>query len=117
MARTKKNLLFEKIQLLRNASLFSKLREAELEIVAAYSEYYSFNQGQTIFSEGSNAEVLYIIKDGEVFVSKEIKNRGDVDCHILHIPVYQEGLTISHFSVYIYSRSRPGGRGIPGRNL
>ncbi len=79
MARTKKNLLFEKIQLLRNASLFSKLREAELEIVAAYSEYYDFKQGQTVFSEGSNAEVLYIIKEGEVFVSRENQSRGVID--------------------------------------
>ncbi|MFH0975745.1 MAG: GGDEF domain-containing protein [Spirochaetota bacterium] len=76
---TEKDLLIEKIQLLRNASLFSKLREAELEIVAAYSEYYTFNQGQTIFSEGSNAEVLYIIKDGEVLISKEKKNLGVID--------------------------------------
>ena len=76
---TKKNLLFEKIQLLRNASLFSKLREAELEIVATYSDYYTFSKGEIIFAEGSNAEVLYIIKEGEVFISREIEDGGIID--------------------------------------
>jgi diguanylate cyclase len=74
-----KDLLSEKIQLLRNASLFSKLREAELEIVAAYSEYYIFKTGQIIFSEGSNSEVLYIIKEGEVLIKKEKQHREAID--------------------------------------
>ena len=76
---SEKNLLIEKIQLLRNVSLFSKLREAELEIVASYSDYYAFKQGDTIFSEGSNAEGLYIIKKGKVLVSKEKTNKGSID--------------------------------------
>lgn len=73
------NLLSEKIQLLRNASLFSKLREAELEIVAAYSDYYSFKKGDIIFNEGSVAEELYIIKSGEVLITREKENNEIID--------------------------------------
>ncbi len=74
-----KKLLGEKIQLLRNASLFSKLREAELEIVAAYSDYYTFKKGDIIFREGSSAEELYIIKSGEVLISREKENNESID--------------------------------------
>lgn len=76
---TDKAILDEKIQLLRNASLFSKLREAELEIVAAYSEYYPFKKGEVVFNEGSNAEELYIIKKGEILITRQKKNKGNID--------------------------------------
>ncbi len=74
-----KNSLIEKIQLLRNISLFSKLREPDLEIVAFHSEYKTFQQGQTVFSEGSSSEGLYVIKEGEVLVQKEKENIGNID--------------------------------------
>jgi diguanylate cyclase len=76
---SEKNTLFEKIQLLRNISLFSKLREPDLEIVAFHSEYKAFNQGEAIFSEGSSSEGLFIIKDGEVLIYKEKQNIGNID--------------------------------------
>ncbi len=60
----------EKTSLIRNASLFSKLRDQEIETVAHYSRYYSFASGQAVFNEGSVCEELYIIKSGEVVISK-----------------------------------------------
>ncbi|MBN2038744.1 MAG: GGDEF domain-containing protein [Spirochaetes bacterium] len=76
---TDRQKLDEKIQLLRNASLFSKLREVELEIVAAYSEYYPFKKGEVIFNEGGNAEELYVIKEGEILITRQKKNKGSID--------------------------------------
>lgn len=64
----------EKIQLLRNTNIFSKLREAELEVVSRYSEYYVYQPEQVIFSEGCYAEGLYIIKEGEVVIKKNVNN-------------------------------------------
>ncbi len=75
----KKDLHIEKLQVLRNASLFTKLREAELEIVARYSEYYNYKKGEIIFSEGSSPEELYIIKEGAVLISRSKANEEDID--------------------------------------
>jgi len=69
----------EKIELLRNAGLFSMLKEKELEIVAKYSEYYDFEKGKTVFAEGSKAGELHIIKDGEIVIRKEAKKGRQKD--------------------------------------
>ncbi len=64
----------EKIDLLKNVSIFSQLKKQDLSVVARYSHYDNFNRGETIFSEGSHSEELYIIKEGEVLISK---HRGE----------------------------------------
>ncbi len=69
----------KKIELLRNAGLFSMLKEKELEIVAKYSEYYDYEKGKTIFKEGSKAEELHIIKDGEILIRKKTKKGSHKD--------------------------------------
>ncbi|MDY6932887.1 MAG: GGDEF domain-containing protein [Spirochaetota bacterium] len=62
--------LREKIDLLKTASLFSSLMEMDLEVVARYSEYLHYNKGEIIFSEGSQEDGLYIIKEGEALITK-----------------------------------------------
>ena len=60
----------ETTKLLKSSNLFAKLKKNELEIVARYSEYYSYKKGDVIFNEGSSADELYIIQEGEVSISK-----------------------------------------------
>ena len=60
----------EKLSLLKTVSLFSKLKDHELETVARYSGYHTFSANDNIFHEGSVAEELYIIRSGEVVISK-----------------------------------------------
>jgi diguanylate cyclase (GGDEF)-like protein len=63
--------LDEKLNLLRNVNLFHALKEEELKVVATYSEYHRYKTDEVIFEEGSSADELFIIKDGEVLISKK----------------------------------------------
>lgn len=54
------------IELLKNAELFSKLKEEELEIIAGNSEYLNFNDNELIFRTGTPSLSLYVVKEGEV---------------------------------------------------
>jgi len=65
----------DKIQLLKNVNLFSKLQEHELEVVARYSDYYSFSKGTVIFEQGSSDDELHIIKEGEVVITRSSGDR------------------------------------------
>lgn len=68
-----------KIDLLRKVELFSALKKEELGIVARYSDYYSYKSGEIIFREGEHDEELYIIKDGEVLITRHRNGNRDVD--------------------------------------
>ena len=56
----------QKVELLRRVELFSQLREYELDIIADYSEFVSFDKGRAIFSMGSAADELYVVDSGRV---------------------------------------------------
>jgi diguanylate cyclase len=62
------------INLLRNAELFSKLKDPELEIVSKYCCFRQFNEGDPIFHEGENDEELYIVESGEVVITKKLSD-------------------------------------------
>ena len=68
----------EKIELLSGVELFSKLNDLELEVVAINSELVRFQQGKLIFTEKSQSNELYIIRDGEVLISR-LRGEDDVD--------------------------------------
>ena len=61
----------DKIELLKKVDIFSMLKNEELEIVSKYSQFYNFNKNRLIFNIGSTRECLYIIKEGEVLISKK----------------------------------------------
>ncbi len=63
-----RNSISDKIELLRKVSLFSTFEEAELQIVARYSDYCPYSKGETIFREGTEEDELYIIETGEVAI-------------------------------------------------
>jgi diguanylate cyclase (GGDEF)-like protein len=69
----------KKIELLKSVDLFSTLRIKELEIVAKYSRYYTYRKGEMIFNEGSHNEELFIIRDGEVLITKHGDDHRDVE--------------------------------------
>ena len=62
-----------KAALLKRASLFSQLSAGELEVIARYSGYRSFRNGEVIFRQGSHRAELYLVKEGSV----SIRRRGD----------------------------------------
>ena len=64
-----------KAALLKRASLFSQLSAGELEVIARYSGYRSFRNGEVIFRQGSHRAELYLVKEGSV----SIRRRGDED--------------------------------------
>jgi diguanylate cyclase (GGDEF)-like protein len=62
----------EAVTLLRATSLFSVLGEEELVNLAESAELVTYPQGTAIFSVGDTSEALFIVKEGEVVVSKEV---------------------------------------------
>jgi len=62
--------------LLKGISLFSSLTDAELDIVAKKIFLKPYKKGSTLFVEGMPGEVLYIVVDGKVDISKKTKE-GD----------------------------------------
>jgi diguanylate cyclase (GGDEF)-like protein len=59
------------VSLLRNSTLFETLEDEELGVVAGYSGYYEFGDGEHIFDRGSVAQELCVIDRGAVVI------RGD----------------------------------------
>ncbi|MBN2443983.1 MAG: GGDEF domain-containing protein [Spirochaetales bacterium] len=64
----------DKLRLLRNVILFSKLSEEELKIIAGYCEYKQYKDEEVIFEEGTFGESLYIVKSGEVRIVKRLED-------------------------------------------
>lgn len=65
--------LKEGIKFLKKISLFSDLSAKDLRVVLGIVHYKKYFTGETVFSEGQEGKVLYIIKSGEVSVAKENK--------------------------------------------
>jgi diguanylate cyclase (GGDEF)-like protein len=53
--------LVRTVSLLRNSSIFCDLGDDDMEVVAGFSEYYDFEDGEHIFDRGSVAQELCII--------------------------------------------------------
>lgn len=61
----------DKLDLLRKVSLFANLEQRDLDVVAQNSELRRFLKGETIFREGNRGEGLYVIREGEVHVTRQ----------------------------------------------
>ena len=68
----------EKMDLLQRVELFSTLARDELEIVAYHAQMTGYRRGSLVFTEASPGNELYVIKDGEVLITKH-QEEGDVD--------------------------------------
>ncbi len=60
-----------KIDLLRNVRIFAHLDEEKLKVVARFSRYYTYGKNEDIYRAGSRREEIFIIKSGEVLISRE----------------------------------------------
>jgi diguanylate cyclase (GGDEF)-like protein len=60
----------DKVKLLRGVNIFSRLDEKELQIIAQYSQFSDYQKGELIFSEGSDVNEFYLVKDGEVLITQ-----------------------------------------------
>ncbi|MBN2080404.1 MAG: GGDEF domain-containing protein [Spirochaetes bacterium] len=69
----------DSIALLRKVELFSTLSDEELEIVALHSQAVRYARGSLIFTEGSPGHEFYVIREGEVLISR---HRGEDDIDI-----------------------------------
>ena len=68
-----------KIELLRKMDIFSELREYELDIIAEYSKLMAVEKGSFIFSQGAQADGLYVIEEGRIgIISVRDKKSADV---------------------------------------
>lgn len=68
----------DKIDILKKVTLFSQLTEQELHVVAGSSGYRKFSKGEIIFQEGSFAQQLYVVKEGEVMITKQGEDREEL---------------------------------------
>jgi diguanylate cyclase len=68
-----------KLALLRKAELFSALDEAELALLARYSEYREYQAGESIAAEGSLQQELSLIRSGSVVIRKSEEGGGSTD--------------------------------------
>ncbi|MBN2401445.1 MAG: GGDEF domain-containing protein [Spirochaetes bacterium] len=69
----------DKINLLKNTQLFSRLNAAELEVLAIYSDIIRFKDKSVIFNEGSKGESLFIVKTGKVRIIKKTEDEQELD--------------------------------------
>ncbi len=68
-----------KTDLLKNVSIFSNLKDKELEAIAGLSRYYKFRKDELVYGKGSHREEILIIKKGEILISKEEKDGSQSD--------------------------------------
>ena len=78
----------EKVDLLTTVSLFSHLKEEELQRLASQSRYCSFKFGDVIIQEGERDDCLYILISGKVNVFKSYRTKKEKRLRSLESPTY-----------------------------
>jgi len=78
----------EKVDLLTTVSLFSHLKEKELQRLASQSRYCSFKFGDVIIQEGERDDRLYILISGKVNVFKSYRTKKEKRLRSLESPTY-----------------------------
>ena len=80
------------VTLLRKCEVFSELSEKELKSIAKLCKIEKFNVGDSIYSQGSLGEKLYVLAEGEVTLERTIEI-GDI--RKAKIPVFTFRATAS----------------------
>ena len=78
----------EKATYLTTVSLFSHLKEEELERLASQSRYCSFKFGEAIIREGERDDRLYILINGKVNVFKSYGTKKEKRLRTIEPPAY-----------------------------
>ncbi len=68
----------KRITLLQHMELLSQLNYEELEVMAANSQLVKYKRGSVIFAEESRSSQMYVIKSGEVLITKH-QDKGEID--------------------------------------
>jgi CRP/FNR family cyclic AMP-dependent transcriptional regulator len=63
---------------IKKVALFKELSDAELEVVMKKVFEKLYKKGSTLFVEGMPGEVLYIVTDGGIDVTKKTKDGGEI---------------------------------------
>ncbi|HNR88612.1 MAG TPA: GGDEF domain-containing protein [Spirochaetota bacterium] len=71
--------LGEKIALLTKVGVFSKLKNEEIAVVATYSRMMDVPRGTAVFTENSYGRQLFVVKEGEVLITKHREREHDID--------------------------------------
>jgi CRP-like cAMP-binding protein len=61
---------------LSKVPLFSKLEQSKLKLLAFTSELQTYEDGETVFTEGEAADCTFVIMDGEADIYAKIKTDG-----------------------------------------
>ncbi len=72
-----------KVELLRNASIFAKLREFELDIIAKYSEYVQVPEKTIVFKQGNPAAHMFIVDQGEVSITRSLMDEETILAEVI----------------------------------
>lgn len=78
----------EKVDYLTTVSLFSQLKEEELQRLANQSRFCSFKFGDVIIREGERDDRLYILISGRVNVFKSYRTKKEKRLRTLEPPAY-----------------------------
>ena len=84
----------ERIDILKNAGLFAKLKESELAVISRNSELMRVPSGYVIFRESETADALYIVRSGEISINR--KANGETTT----IATFIEGETFGEFDLF-----------------
>lgn len=66
------------VSLLRNSTIFDDLEDDEMTVIAGYSDYYEFADGEHIFERGSQAQELCVIDHGAVVIRRDDGDGVDI---------------------------------------
>ena len=78
----------ERAEFLATVSLFSHLKEEELQRLAGQSRYCTFNFGEVIIQEGERDDHLYILISGKATVFKSYRTPKEKRLRVLEPPAY-----------------------------
>ncbi|HLJ17014.1 MAG TPA: Crp/Fnr family transcriptional regulator [Bryobacteraceae bacterium] len=86
------------VKVLKTASLFSALTDAEIEFLSAHTRARSYSPGELLFSEGEPCAVLYMIASGRLRIFKVFPNGREqvltiegAGSSIAELPVFDGG--------------------------
>jgi len=71
------------IDALGRSSLFAGLGRDELDLVLSISRTRRFGSGDVVFSEGEVGEELFLVKEGKVAITKQVK--GNIEQVLAHL--------------------------------
>jgi CRP-like cAMP-binding protein len=86
--KEEKAMAFKKADFLATVSLFSHLRQEELQRLANQSRYCSFKFGDVIIREGERDDCLYILISGKVKVFKSYGTKKEKRLRTMEPPAY-----------------------------